>query len=211
MAWSNMTLPEAYSLLELRADMKLTPEVVRKAYHKQAKEHHPDVGPGTERIERERRMALVNEAKEILDKIVSMGRGAGVNPFGVMAERGDLESKFQREVVEAWEGIGALILNVHGHEYQKAGWPDLQIYSVPWTGQLELKVGDNPPSELQRVVLRDLRMRGTMAWVLRLREGYVYLEDEKDRRMGMLDKGVWKRWLVAERGRGILAMVKGAG
>lgn len=77
------------------------------------------------------------------------------------------ESNFKRLVVEALRGCNALTFKVHGHGMQAPGWPDLQVYHVRWTGQLELKVGSNSLSAAQRIVINRLVERGAPAFVLR--------------------------------------------
>ena len=83
-----------------------------------------------------------------------------------------LEAPFQRDLIKKFEGPGggAKVLNVHGHGMQKSGWPDLQVYSPHLPNGLvhmELKVGRNKPSTLQREVIDELVMRGTHAYVVR--------------------------------------------
>lgn len=90
-----------------------------------------------------------------------------------------LESKFQSEVVAAFESLGAKVFNVHGHGMQSAGWPDLQIYHPTWTGHLELKVNDNTCSTLQKFRIVDLNKMGTPAYVLRWRKEGLTLEDHE--------------------------------
>jgi hypothetical protein len=198
-----MELSEAYELMGVKVTEKLTPELLTKRYHTAAKKAHPDLGGSQQQMEK------LNEAKEILEKLSRLKTGGvGINPFGTkVQDETILESKFQSECVKAWESIGGLCFNVHGHGMQKAGWPDLQLYHLKWTGQLELKVGDNKPSEIQKIVIRDLRARKTPAFVFRLRQGWVYLEDENG--MELARANGWRTMPAIQRAELILKLVGG--
>jgi hypothetical protein len=87
-----------------------------------------------------------------------------------------LESDFSKKLCDALEGVGAQILNVHGHRYQKSGWPDVQVYHPKWTGHCELKVDDRKPDLLQINTMKGLLRRNTPAFVVRLRDNVVYCE-----------------------------------
>jgi len=63
---SNLSVSEAYKILNLDISNKPTKEFVNKAYQKIQKKIHPDVSPETSRLS-----ALVNEAKEIVLKDIS--------------------------------------------------------------------------------------------------------------------------------------------
>jgi len=86
------------------------------------------------------------------------------------------ETQFQQTLSKKLRDAGALVLNVHGHRMQVRGWPDLQVYSHLWTGHLELKCEKGKCSSEQRHVLRELRKRGSLAFVLRNKEGALTLE-----------------------------------
>ena len=58
---SNLTIDEAYKILNLDRTKKVTKEEVKKAYTKIQKKIHPDVSPETSRLS-----AIVNEAKEVV-------------------------------------------------------------------------------------------------------------------------------------------------
>ena len=60
---SSLSLDEAYKILNLDKNKKITKEDVQKAYAKIQKKIHPDVSPETARLS-----ALVNEAKELILK-----------------------------------------------------------------------------------------------------------------------------------------------
>ncbi len=63
---SNLSVSEAYKILNLDISNKPTKEFVNKAYQKIQKKIHPDISPETSRLS-----ALVNEAKEIVLKDIS--------------------------------------------------------------------------------------------------------------------------------------------
>ena len=58
---SNLTIDEAYKILNLDRGKKITKEDVKKAHAKIQKKIHPDISPETTRLS-----SLVNEAKEIV-------------------------------------------------------------------------------------------------------------------------------------------------
>ena len=63
---SNLTIDEAYKILNLDRDKKITEEDVKKAHAKIQKKIHPDISPETTRLS-----SLVNEAKEIVLKDIT--------------------------------------------------------------------------------------------------------------------------------------------
>ena len=63
---STLSVDEAYKILNLDRDKKITEEDVKKAHAKIQKKIHPDVSPETTRLS-----SLVNEAKEIVLKDIS--------------------------------------------------------------------------------------------------------------------------------------------
>jgi len=63
---SSMSIPEAYKILNLDINKKVTKEEVNKAYIKIQKKIHPDISPETSRLS-----SIVNEAKEIVLKDIS--------------------------------------------------------------------------------------------------------------------------------------------
>ena len=63
---SNLSVEEAYKILNLDRNNKTTKEEVQKAYLKIQKKIHPDISPETSRLS-----AIVNEAKEIVLKDIS--------------------------------------------------------------------------------------------------------------------------------------------
>ena len=58
---SSISVPEAYKILNLDMNKKITKEDVNKAYVKIQKKIHPDVSPETSRLS-----SIVNEAKDIV-------------------------------------------------------------------------------------------------------------------------------------------------
>lgn len=86
------------------------------------------------------------------------------------------ESDFQKALTARLKKVGALVFNVHGHGFQEAGWPDLQVYHWVWTGHLELKV-NHKVSTLQRIKIRELKKRGASAFVLRCDGSNVFVEN----------------------------------
>ncbi len=78
-----------------------------------------------------------------------------------------LESEFQGKLVRMLEKRGAMVLNVHGHMMQKAGYPDLHVAHWKFTGWIELKRDSGKVKTIQRVIVNDLRARGVIAFVLR--------------------------------------------
>ena len=63
---SNLSVEEAYKILNLDRNNKTTKEEVQKAYLKIQKKIHPDISPETSRLS-----SIVNEAKEVVLKDLS--------------------------------------------------------------------------------------------------------------------------------------------
>ena len=63
---STLSVEEAYKILNLNRNNKITKEDVQKAYLKIQKKIHPDVSPETSRLS-----SIVNEAKEVVLKDLS--------------------------------------------------------------------------------------------------------------------------------------------
>ena len=63
---SSISVQEAYKILNLDINKKITKDDVNKAYIKIQKKIHPDISPETSRLS-----AIVNEAKEIVLKDIS--------------------------------------------------------------------------------------------------------------------------------------------
>jgi len=63
---SNLTIDEAYKILNLDTSKKITKEKVKEAYTKIQKRIHPDISPETSRLS-----SIVNEAKELVLKDIS--------------------------------------------------------------------------------------------------------------------------------------------
>ena len=62
---NNISLSEAYKILNLDINKKITKEEVNKAYIKIQKKIHPDVSPETARLS-----SIVNEAKDVILKSI---------------------------------------------------------------------------------------------------------------------------------------------
>ena len=60
---SNLSVEEAYKILNLKRNNKTTKEEVQKAYLKIQKKIHPDISPETSRLS-----SIVNEAKDVVLK-----------------------------------------------------------------------------------------------------------------------------------------------
>ena len=63
---STLSLEEAYKILNLDINKKITKDDVNKAYIQIQKKIHPDISPETSRLS-----MIVNEAKEIVLKDIS--------------------------------------------------------------------------------------------------------------------------------------------
>ncbi len=63
---SSISIPEAYKILNLDINKKITKDDVNKAYIKIQKKIHPDISPETSRLS-----SIVNEAKDIVLKDIS--------------------------------------------------------------------------------------------------------------------------------------------
>ena len=63
---STLSIDEAYKVLNLDRNNKITKEEVQKAYLKIQKKIHPDISPETSRLS-----SIVNEAKEVVLKDLS--------------------------------------------------------------------------------------------------------------------------------------------
>ena len=63
---STLSIDEAYKILNLERNNKITKEDVQKAYLKIQKKIHPDISPETSRLS-----SIVNEAKEVVLKDLS--------------------------------------------------------------------------------------------------------------------------------------------
>jgi hypothetical protein len=102
------------------------------------------------------------------------------------------ESAFQSKVKKKLVGAGALVFNVHGHAMQAPGWPDLQVYSPRWTGQLELKTMTGKLSVMQRRRIHQLRKMRVPAFVLR-EDGALFDPDNEVGRLDLKKDGL--EWL----------------
>lgn len=79
-----------------------------------------------------------------------------------MKERG-----FQQQVKKQLQKQAAFIINIHGHGMQIRGLPDLFIIHRKWKGFLELKVGKNKCTVIQRIVAAKIELKNMPIYVLR--------------------------------------------
>lgn len=80
------------------------------------------------------------------------------------------ESHFQKKIVKLLRDKGCWVLNVHGERMQKRGVPDLLVIGLGWKGFLEIKVGNNKCTEIQKVVMKKIERRNFAVYVLRYDE-----------------------------------------
>jgi hypothetical protein len=77
------------------------------------------------------------------------------------------ETKFQKQIKESLEDIGALIFNVHGGGvFQSPGWPDLQVYHKQLNCHIELKMKGGKLSPLQTKRIGDLVYRNVNVFLI---------------------------------------------
>jgi hypothetical protein len=77
-----------------------------------------------------------------------------------------LERDIATQIIKVYAGI-AFIFNIHGHEMQRAGLPDLHITSAIWTGYIELKRDKRKPTKLQEMIMRRIIACRGKAFVVR--------------------------------------------
>ena len=90
------------------------------------------------------------------------------------------ENAFSRLVKKQLEDQGAFVYNITGNQYSAAGVPDLHVTHASWTGYIELKVGKNKLSALQRLTIKKIKRAGGKALVLRAPD---ILENEEGERI----------------------------
>jgi hypothetical protein len=122
------------------------------------------------------------------------------------------ETAFAKKIDDALESVGALTFNIHGHRFQKGGWPDLYCAHPKWTGFCEFKVGDGKPTATQIIVMKGLLYRNVPAFVVRLRENVVYCELWTSTGFETLSYcHEWLRFKGTARGLSLLTMFDEAG
>lgn len=136
----------------------LGPGDLKEAYRRAAFKAHPDRGGNVEDFIR------VTKAYELLR----------VKGFRKKVS----EAAFQDAVIKAIVDRGGFVFNICGGPMQAAGMPDLYVASHLWTGWLELKVGKNKPSPIQRDKLKKLRRQKVSAMVLRYYKGLIFEDHE---------------------------------
>lgn len=75
----------------------------------------------------------------------------------------DLESSFQREVIQLIESMGGYVIKIHVSAYQSQGEPDLVCCYKGRFIAFELKVDGNKPSALQLEKIHDIQKAGGIA------------------------------------------------
>lgn len=101
-----------------------------------------------------------------------------------------LENQFRQTLKADLTAVGCLVFTVHGHVFQSAGWPDIQVYHPCWTGHIELKVGRNTATVLQKHRMLELRKRGTPAYLIALEgEDLVVMNSEE---VGLMRLAGWR-------------------
>lgn len=87
------------------------------------------------------------------------------------------ESRLTEILKEAVERDKGFYFKIHGHAMQKAGVPDIYVaWPGVYTGWIELKVGSNKVSAIQKYQICELQRCGALACVLRLQEDTVSVE-----------------------------------
>jgi hypothetical protein len=67
---------------------------------------------------------------------------------------------------------GAKCLNLHGHVFQAAGWPDHYVSSLAFRGWVEFKRNKGRLKGIQAAVIEDLLVRGDNVVVVRFWDEY---------------------------------------
>ena len=67
------------------------------------------------------------------------------------------ETKLQREIQDYMKSLGAYCFKVHGSVYMRAGIPDIIACHCGYFIGIEVKDGDNKPSELQKAHGRQIK------------------------------------------------------
>lgn len=77
------------------------------------------------------------------------------------------ETAWTAKLVVRLRRLNAQVLNVHGHDMQAPGWPDLYVAHRRWSGWLEVKTAKGRLRKVQQLVIDGLRARNVPAFVLR--------------------------------------------
>lgn len=137
-----MKYTEALAVLNLSGTP--SPEDVVAAFRRQALLRHPDTGDSAIPMQR------LIEARTTINAYVS-----------VQTEETRSESECTKKLQKKLEEGGAFLFKVHGHAMQKSGWPDLEVYSLIFTGLIEFKSATGSLRGDQREVCRRLAKVGT--------------------------------------------------
>jgi len=100
------------------------------------------------------------------------------------------ENHFQKKIVKILKDKGCWIMNVHGERMQRRGVPDLLVIGLAWKGFLEIKVGNNKCTEIQKVIMERIEKRNFAVYVLRYNEELDAIQIE-DRKGGFLNLVAW--------------------
>jgi hypothetical protein len=77
------------------------------------------------------------------------------------------ENEWSAVLVPQMRRCNALVLNVHGEQYQQPGWPDLYVCHRFYRGWIELKGQTTYLESHQRAMIRKLKERGDAVYVAR--------------------------------------------
>jgi len=106
------------------------------------------------------------------------------------------EKDFQAKIQSGLKIANAMVLNIHGHAMQAAGWPDLYVCHWRWKGWIELKVGTRQATPLQRIKLRELSIRNERCCLLKLItdkvEVYAIMNKKDLEYCGVIP---WEKWI----------------
>ena len=87
------------------------------------------------------------------------------------------EKKFQAKITKYIKNSGGIVLNVHGHMMQAAGWPDLYVAYQGVSVWIELKVGRNWLSTIQEWRMKQIIKCSIPAFVLALVDDMIEVRD----------------------------------
>ena len=110
------------------------------------------------------------------------------------------ERTYQAQIIKEIQSANGLVLNKWGNVREGSGWPDLYVPSRIWHGWLELKVGKNKCSAIQKIVIRQLVEREVNVHVLRWKDGVETFEDE-DGEVLQVRRSEGGKWLLLELNR----------
>lgn len=154
-----MTNKEALDILSL--NYIPNPVGLKLAYRAASKLAHPDAGGSVEMFSNvQKAYAHLQRPTTSLDAVMDMIGNVQGEP------KKRLEKHFQKQVMTLLRATDHVVFNVHGHEMQASGWPDLYVAGT-FTGWIEIKGLRTKVQPLQEEVMLRLRNRGVPAFVLR--------------------------------------------